>query len=188
MLQQCFVYMCTKTQRQTFVTREKNCPWLYMHFVLGNHDRFTESTGLSVFPRGRVQRTQSQACCLFETQLQPTTHPLPQHVRLFSYANFLQGSLCGPIWRPSSGTCGAPDRCMLPWCLSVCFSGDKKTCYYRVFCRATERYSALPFCAITYPHTPNPPPNPHTHTPSWVTMLAPLVWSLFVIFQCWENV
>lgn len=104
----------------------------------------------------------------FRAQLQPTTHPLPQHVKLFHMQIAFKG-LClvlsgGPQMAHAGHLKSPPDGRMyacVAVCLSVCFSGDNATCYW-VFCDASKTYSAFSFCPITCPHTPTLPSNPPT--------------------------
>lgn len=66
-----------------------------------------------------------------------------------------KGSLSGPIWRPSNGTCGPPDtscRLMGAADVSAClfvFGADKKRWDYTVFCSAAQAEST----SLTHTHT-----------------------------------
>lgn len=57
----------------------------------------------------QIFRIPSLACCLFQTQLQPTTHPFLQHGRLFHMQITSQGLCLALSGGPLNGTCGTPD-------------------------------------------------------------------------------
>lgn len=89
-----------------------------------------------------------------------------------------KGSLFGPIWRPSNGTCGPPDTCgptdgcCRYICLSVCFL-------------ALIRSGGITACFVQPRRKRVPHLSTHTHTPH-LPVLPTLVCHLLRLGKCIE--
>ena len=131
-----------------------------MYYFKGNHNRWCRICSLLnplVFQycpgaefRGEIGRDGT-----------PANHTSPPTAcKAFSYANELYRALFGPIWRPSNGTCEAPDRCM--FLCSGLFVSEVIRRHVIVGCFVKPKTHIVPSPLDTYRHT-HQPPNPQTH-------------------------